>query len=882
MPTHDQVAELFREVADLSVPEREKYFAARRIPADLRAEVESLLPFDSGDGPSVTDLISGVADDLLDSGETAREGHRCGPFRLVHLLGRGGSGVVFVANRIDGEIEQRVAVKLLRHGADRAAFRERFLRERQILASLSHPGIVHLLDAGQTADGQLYLAMDYIEGVPIDVFAAPLTLREQLDLFLKVCEAVSFAHRNLVIHRDLKPSNILVDREGAPKLLDFGIAKILDESRDRTQTQHRWLTPDFASPEQVRGAPQTTSVDIYSLGAVLYKLLTGRSPNSGEGMESPDPPAASSLNRSLPKDLDFILAKALRKEPEERYVSVDAFADDIRAWLEFRPVRARSGDAWYRTRRFVRRYRVPVIAGALVMASLAIGLWIANRERMVAQQRFWQVHQLSTRIFDLDADLRNLPGSTQARQRLVSTSLEYLERLGSDARSDLDLKQEIASSYERVAEIQGVPAWNNLGDFAKAEESLKRGDALIGIVLRARPRSPEALSIAADIANDRMILASSERRSADALSHARTAAGYLDRLLGTPNPTETERSDAARIYVNIALAFMNAHRYDDAVLYSGRGVEIARPIPPAQKLLGGGLSVLANALRSKGDLDGALRAIEEAVTRAEQAPYRNETERSLDLYGTLLREGRILGEDGGVNLGRPDDAVRAFEKAIEFTDRAARADPNDQASRSRLATVARSVGDIVRHSDPRRALEAYDLALSRLGEIHNNLAARREQARVLANSSDPLLQLHRAAEAKRRVDAAFAILRDLHESDQFGADSEAFGVLCAQADFEASQGDLSHAIETYERLLDPALKSSPGPLDDLRDAVRLSDLYGELGGLYRRTDASVKADNMEARRFELWQNWDRKLPKNSFVQRHLQKPLLNSPTDSAR
>jgi serine/threonine protein kinase len=221
----------------------------------------------------------------------------------------------------------------------------------------------------------------------------------------------------------------------------------------------------------MRGGPQTTAADVYALGGVLYKLLTGRSPHVlpadggtiEEAICNTEPPAASGLNREVPKDLDFILIHALRKEPEERYASVDGLADDIGAWMEFRPVRARSGDAWYRTRKFTRRYRVPVIAGALVVTSLAIGLWVANRERIVAQQRFRQVHELSTKVFDLDADIRQLPGSTQARQRLVSTSLAYLERLGLDARKDLDLAEEIASSYRRVAEIQGVPTWPNLG-----------------------------------------------------------------------------------------------------------------------------------------------------------------------------------------------------------------------------------------------------------------------------------------------------------------------------------------------------------------------------------------------------------------------------------
>jgi tetratricopeptide (TPR) repeat protein/tRNA A-37 threonylcarbamoyl transferase component Bud32 len=877
---NDAVTLLFRELADLSALEREDYFTQRRIPADLRAEVESLLDFDSGQGPSVTRVLGGAAEDFLVSGDTAHQGGRCGPYRLVRLLGRGGSGVVFAADRTDGAIRQRVAVKLLRYGAGDAAFRERFLRERQILANLQHAGIVHLLDAGQTADGQLYLAMQHIEGVPIDAYAGPLDLRAKLNLFLRVCEAVSYAHRNLVVHRDIKPSNILVDSAGEPKLLDFGIAKILDEVSDRTQTQNRCLTPEFASPEQVRGAPQTTAVDIYALGAVLYKLLTGRSPHAfpaegGAAMEAvictAEPPAASSLNPDLPKDLDFILVKALRKEPEERYISVDAFADDIRALLEFRPVRARSGNAWYRTRKLARRYRAPAIAGALVLASLAIGLWVANRERIVAQQRFRQVHELSTKVFDLDADLRLLPGSTQARQRLVATSLEYLERLGLDARKDLDLAQEIASSYRRVAEIQGVPTWPNLGEFAKAEENLKKANAFIEPVLKAQPRSDSALLDSAQIAHDRMILASSERRRSDALLRAGEAADRLDKLMSQPSPSEALRSDAAHLYGNIALAYMNMHRDDDAIRYAGRTVELARPIPSSQSVLAGGLSILANSLRSKGDLEGALGAIQEARRVAESTPAQSETQRWINLYGILLREGKILGEDGGVNLNRPEEAIVAFEKAVEITEQTARKDPHDQASRSRLALCARLLGDILRHRDPERALEAYDLALRRLAEIPNNLTARHDQAVTLANSSYALLRLRRVAEAKRRIDAAFEILRETKDypAGRIVLESEALAALCAQADFQAQQGELQRAIETYEQLLESVMRSKPDPTGDLRDAAKLAGLYQALGEVARRAGQTAKADAMESRRLELWRRWDSKLPGNPFVLRQL-------------
>jgi serine/threonine protein kinase len=193
----------------------------------------------------------------------------CGPYRLIRLLGSGGMGAVYLAERSDGEIQQKVAVKLLRADAHRPAWRARFLKERQLLASLHHPSIVHVIDAGHTDDGRPYLVMEYVEGTPIDVYAAGIEMRERLSLFLRVCEGVSHAHGHLIIHRDLKPANILVDASGQPKLLDFGIAKLLDETGDATQTVERLLTPNYASPEQVRGDSQTTATDVYSLGAVL-------------------------------------------------------------------------------------------------------------------------------------------------------------------------------------------------------------------------------------------------------------------------------------------------------------------------------------------------------------------------------------------------------------------------------------------------------------------------------------------------------------------------------------------------------------------------------------------------------------------------------------
>jgi serine/threonine-protein kinase len=353
-------------------------------------------------------------------------------------------------------------------------------------------------------------------------------------------------HRSLIIHRDLKPSNILVTADGDPKLLDFGIAKILDAATDQTCTQERLLTPDYASPEQVRGAAQSTATDVYSLGVVLFRLLPGKSPHSfptrtleaiDAAICSTEPAPASRLNRSLPRDLDFILLKSLRKEPQARYSSVEAMADDVRAFLESQPIRARSGNAWYRTRKFVRRYRIAVAAAALISAAL----YLANRQRLIAQERFQQVHLLSGKVFDLDGRIKQLRGSTEARHELASISLDYLEQLSTSARGDLDLAQEIGAAYMRVARMQGVPTDSNLGDAAGAEANLAKADRWIDQVLESRKASAAAFILSDGIAQDRMVVADSQGRKSEAKIHSAKAIERLDQLFHLANLTPQQR-----------------------------------------------------------------------------------------------------------------------------------------------------------------------------------------------------------------------------------------------------------------------------------------------------------------------------------------------------
>ncbi len=408
----ERLAELFGEAVELGHEERGHFLDKCRLEAEFRAELDSLLAAHN----SASEQLQRAPAELLADLEAEPGNHlgeRVGPYRLLEELGRGGMGVVYLAERADGSFEQQVAVKCINRALVSPALRERFLRERQILARLEHPHIARLLDGGLTAEGSPYFAMELVHGQPLTTYcqARKLTLHARLDLFAQACGAVSHAHTQLVVHRDLKPSNMLVGEDGNLKLLDFGIARLLDDegvgASPLTRIGLQPFTPEYAAPEQREGRPATTATDVFSLGVVLAELLTGQRPKPlPEGGVCCSP--TDGAGRRLSRDLVAILDQALAADPAARYPSVEALAEDLRRFRAGLPVRALPATLGYRTGKFVRRHRTVVAAVAAATLALVVGLvtslWqarIAARERDAAERALGRAERVQRFLSDL-------------------------------------------------------------------------------------------------------------------------------------------------------------------------------------------------------------------------------------------------------------------------------------------------------------------------------------------------------------------------------------------------------------------------------------------------------------------------------------------------
>lgn len=682
----------------------------------LRREVFSLLDQPTDEFDSCAARIGLMSDEpVLDE----HTGRRLGAYELIRELGRGGMGAVWLARRADQQFEKLVAIKLLKRGTDTDEVLRRFHAERQILARLDHPNISRLLDAGTTDDGLPYFVMEYVEGARLNdfVFAQNLSLGDRLRLFRKICGAVQFAHQNLVVHRDLKPGNILVTPEGEPKLLDFGVAKLLapdEEAWEQTLVGRERFTPGYASPEQIRGEPITTVSDVYSLGAILYETLTDTPPHRFATKtptapqiasvicdEPPIRPSAAArdpeMRRQLRGDLDTIVLRALAKAPERRYRGAGNLADDLQRYLENRPVRARPDTFAYRAGKFLRRNRTGAAAAALVLLSLIAGViatarqaQIANRERARAERRFNEVRKIANSfMFEFHNLIADLPGALTARQLVTRRAMEYLDSLAQEAGDDPSLKSELALAYNKIGNL----TFDLPQAIALREKAVSLGEALV----EAAPRKTAhrlQLSESYDQLSDVMKIAG---HSQPAIEYARKSLAMIQSVHEQDLPPRSLKAALGDCHLGLAIAFSNAGDFRQAMQHARAALQIQERLAaedPANKetrrKLEANYAAVGDALADAGDFKQAIAeankglAIAEEILASEPANSRYRR----DMWATHFRLGRYLAANGD-----PANALDHYRRGLEFLEALAAADPNDIGHRRWLAVTYSAIGD---------------------------------------------------------------------------------------------------------------------------------------------------------------------------------------------
>ena len=917
-----QIEELFRTVVDRPAVEREALLT--RVchgDEELRREVLSLLARDTADD-FLQEPIAGAAVSLTSEPKEDLTGKHIGPYLVTRLIGHGGMGAVYEAVRDDAQFQQRVALKFIKRGMDTDFVRDRFLRERQILASLEHPYIARLYDGGTTADGLPYFVMELVTGEPITNYCRrqQLSLTQKLRLFRDVCAAVQHAHQKLVVHRDLKPSNILVSdaAEGkapTPKLLDFGIAKLLTsdlrEANTRTETSVRLMTPDYASPEQVRGEAITTATDVYSLGVVLYELLTGRRPYQFETFtpleiervvcdtEAVRPSEAArqqtgntaKLARQLEGDLDNIILMALRKEPARRYQSVEQFSEDIRRYLTGLPVTACQDTLGYRASKFVRRHKTGIVMLTL-LALLAVTMTVqtvrVTRERARAERRFAQVRKLSnTFLFDFHDKIQNVPGTVEARGLVAKTAQEYLDSLVPDATGDAQLEWELAVAYQKVGDVQGDPWDFNLGQSREAMQSYQKSLALAQQLQRMGNTD---VKMARLLAESYFKLGALQAQSAGQAA----AQATLKQALAAAETLERQTREAEDIrllqncYARLGDTYLDSGDPVNALAIYRQGLRIserrAAESPGDRAQLGLALDHprVAEALTATGDVDGAMMHFRQSLTLIDELLPRH----AEDTFYLRVRMialiwlGNLSGNPRFINLGEPQTALQHYRAALALAERIAAPETKNVRAQLDVAGGHGLVADILTLTQPAQAVEHYRQALTIVRALDAQDAQRlRREAQYLKGQAAALRRLGDRTSALQNLRQAVQIRRELLARDS--ADSKMRAdlqpVLLDLADVLLESGDHQDALAHYREALTLAETPSVTESADVSVRWRLAEACAGLSRYHRaRANAAPLAERAQhwhdarqfaQRSFALWDEWSKQTGAPVFAAR---------------
>jgi non-specific serine/threonine protein kinase/serine/threonine-protein kinase len=796
-----------------------------------------------------------------------------GPYRVERELGRGGMGVVYLASRADQQYRKQVAIKLLRPGHDGDQVFHRFQNERQILANLEHPNICRLLDGGVTDEGEPYIVMEHVRNArPIDDYCASrdLGLHERLELFRQACSAVQYAHRFLIVHRDLKPSNILVTEDGVVKLMDFGIAKNLLSGFDAPSPQtlgSQPMTPAYASPEQLRAEPISTASDVYSLGVVLYELLTGHRPfEAAEGVlpdmlhsifeQEPAKPSAAIANppsnrtgnpqgrpteqmiRSLRGDLDWIILTAMRKDPMRRYLSVEAFSEDLHRYMDGRPVTARPDTFSYRAGKFLRRNKLGAAAVLIIAATLAGGIISTRREQARTKASFNDVRALANSIlFEISDAIRDLPGSTPARLLLVERAQTYLDKLAHESGNDLSLDKELAEAYKKIGEVQYRVGYPNLGDITGALASARKELALRESI------SAKDHSVAANLA----------------VAEAHMRLGEL--LDGTADPQAAEAHIAQALAIRETLFAANP-----------KNVDVRSDLARSYRIAGDRQEMEGHAQRFYDMIQKALRIREGLLS---ENPGDESTQRQ---YSTdLVRAGDSLGSPNQTNLGRYDEARMTYERALAIRQSLASSNPSNSVAQRDVSNVYQRLGSLLEHTGSYQdSLEMSRKGLAIVERLFEadpaNFEVRRDIMILYGQLGRAYLKLKDYAAAERSLRTALDVASELiaknpgsERSRDDQADSSYQLAICLAAterDAEALE-DLKWSTATWENLLAKQQDSGQYKIKMMRALEATADIHARQKDLNNAREELRRAYDLslELRAQDRFNQEDRDMPE---------------------
>jgi serine/threonine-protein kinase len=888
----ERLLALFEELVDLDAGARAARLAALR-EADVALADELARMLEADDGSGVLDrgmaaMAATVAGDLAPGSRPAdgAQGRRVGPFVLGHLLGRGGMGEVWLATRSEGDFQQQVALKLLKRGMDSEDLLRRFVQERRILAGLSHPGIARFIDGGVGDDGAPWYAMEYVEGVPLTEHARALGLdvRARIDLVASVAEAVAYAQNRLVVHRDLKPSNILVDAQGRVRLLDFGIAKLLDEAPgvEATATGVRAMSPAYAAPEQILDEPISAATDVYSLGVVLYELLTGGLPHERASAtldtlaervrrEAPERPSqrlrkadaattttlggdgstAQRFARVVAGELDTIVLTALRREPERRYASAAALADDLRRWLDGRPVAAQADTVTYRMRKFVARHRLAVGSASAVLLALIAGFGTALWQADVAREQARRAQAEATKAtaikdFLLASFNTAQIGTPTDARGAATTVIEIIERSGSALLTDDLLEPEVR-----------LELLTALGELHRIN----------GLTAQAEPLQLKALEIAREYygpTSEKYVYALVERgTNLPQIGRREESNAVLDDAIAIMEATGQHGTESYPFALwRRGVNAYGAGRLDEALGLFERAEAACREWRPTDPTHGLALQWQANVHQQRDGFDAAEAALQRAIVLARAGERAEQAEGLARTYlgDVFSRKGdfdaALVEYDQAARLLEQTDAGgRDGDRAVLLANRARAKAELGQREAAR-ADVGAALGIAKHHpgAEPGRGLDDRARTALLVGHlVDGDAAAAQALARELAarwppdatggtfaNNQMLLAEAELLAGDARRARPAAERALAIH--DAAGPDT----LLARQAHLVLAEvlerlGD-GAARQHYERVLQPALADAARPPAASRSVQRAR----ALAGLAR---LALRADPASAQRY---------------------------------